>query len=67
MAKMTKQRRSLLIGELCRLSRNGWANARPEDYQPIEAELYGAPVQNARAGIIEALGGMNAKPQEVKT
>lgn len=40
---MTKRqmvkRRSDLIVELCKLSRNGWRDARPVDYQPLEAEL----------------------------
>jgi hypothetical protein len=38
---MSKQirRRSQIIRILSDLSRNGWANARPADYQPLEAEL----------------------------
>lgn len=38
---MTKnqRRRSEIIRQLCALSRSGWANARPEDYVPLEAEL----------------------------
>lgn len=32
-------RRSVIIGELAKLSRNGWAIARPCDYEPLEAEL----------------------------
>lgn len=41
MARKTapQKRRSALIAELSRLSRDGWAHARPEDYQPLEAEL----------------------------
>jgi hypothetical protein len=42
MNKLTKKqraRRSAIIAELCRLSRNGWANALPCDYVPLEAEL----------------------------
>lgn len=38
MSAKTKRRREL-IAELSRLSRNGWAHARPEDYQPLEREL----------------------------
>lgn len=34
-----RARRSAIIAELSRLSRNGWANARPCDYEPLEAEL----------------------------
>lgn len=34
-----RKRRRELIAELSRLSRNGWAGARPEDYQPLEREL----------------------------
>ena len=38
---MTKKqkRRSEIIKELTRLSRNGWANALPVDYEPLEAAL----------------------------
>lgn len=39
MTKVQRQRRSFLIKELSDLSRNGWANARPEDYIPLEKEL----------------------------
>lgn len=39
MTKAQRKRRSAIITELCALSRNGWAAARPEDYQPLEAEL----------------------------
>jgi hypothetical protein len=28
-----------IIKELCRLSRNGWRDARPRDYLPLEREL----------------------------
>jgi hypothetical protein len=34
-----KQRRTAIIKALSDLSRNGWANARPYDYEPLEAEL----------------------------
>lgn len=34
-----KQRRLQILKELSDLSRNGWANARPCDYQPLEDEL----------------------------
>lgn len=37
--KQRRARRSIIIGELCKLSRDGWANARPCDYQPLELEL----------------------------
>lgn len=33
------KRRSEIIRELCKLSRNGWENAKPCDYKPLEAEL----------------------------
>jgi hypothetical protein len=33
------KRRSAIIAELAYLSRNGWANARPVDYLPLEREL----------------------------
>lgn len=32
-------RRSAIIAELCRMSRDGWQNARPCDYEPLEREL----------------------------
>lgn len=31
--------RSQIIKMLCELSRNGWANAVPCDYEPLEREL----------------------------
>jgi hypothetical protein len=34
-----RKRKSDIIRALSDLSRNGWANARPEDYEPLEAEL----------------------------
>lgn len=34
-----QQRRSAIIKQLAELSRNGWANAKPYDYEPLEAEL----------------------------
>jgi hypothetical protein len=39
--KMTKnqKRRSEIIRELCKLSQGGWQNAKPCDYEPLEAEL----------------------------
>lgn len=36
---INRTRRSAILGELAKLSRNGWAGARPEDYQPLEQEL----------------------------
>lgn len=39
LTKKERNRRSLIIAELSRLSRNGWANARPDDYMPLEREL----------------------------
>jgi hypothetical protein len=36
---MKRSRRSEIIRQLCELSRNGWANARPCDYEPLEREL----------------------------
>jgi hypothetical protein len=41
MTKDDRKRRTFIIAELCRLSRDGWANARPCDYQALEAELSG--------------------------
>jgi hypothetical protein len=38
MSKNAK-RRSAIIAELSRLSRDGWANALPCDYEPLEREL----------------------------
>jgi hypothetical protein len=38
--RSAKQRRRIeIIKALSELSRNGWANSRPEDYLPLEAEL----------------------------
>lgn len=37
--KQRAARRAIIIAELSKLSRDGWAHARPEDYQPLEAEL----------------------------
>lgn len=34
-----RKRRSAIIHELARLSRNGWHDARSFDYQPLETEL----------------------------
>lgn len=39
MAKNQAKRRSEIIRQLSELSRNGWENARPSDYQPLEREL----------------------------
>jgi hypothetical protein len=46
-----RQRRSFIIGELCRLSRDGWKHARPCDYEPLERELreLPAPTRERRA------------------
>jgi hypothetical protein len=33
------ERRRKIIAQLCELSCNGWRNAKPCDYQPLEAEL----------------------------
>lgn len=38
MSKLLK-RRSVIIKELSDMSRDGWKNARPTDYLPLEAEL----------------------------
>ena len=37
--KQKQQRRSQIIRELSDLSRGGWKNAKPCDYQPLESEL----------------------------
>ncbi|MEY9247585.1 hypothetical protein [Bradyrhizobium elkanii] len=37
--KQRKRRRMALIRLLSDMSRNGWANARFEDYHPVEVEL----------------------------
>lgn len=37
--KQRAARRAIIMTELTKLSRDGWAHARPEDYQPLEAEL----------------------------
>jgi len=39
MTKKDKVRRSVIIHELSRLSRDGWRHAMPCDYLPLEAEL----------------------------
>lgn len=36
--KTTKRRREI-VAQLAELSRNGWENARPCDYEPLEQEL----------------------------
>lgn len=33
------RRRRAIVTELSRLSRNGWSDARPNDYLPLESEL----------------------------
>lgn len=37
--RQRKRRRLAVIRVLSDLSRNGWANARFEDYHPLEVEL----------------------------
>lgn len=32
-------RAAIIRSELVRMSRDGWKNAKPEDYQPLEREL----------------------------
>jgi hypothetical protein len=39
MTKKQNTRRIAIINELSRLSRNGWENAKPVDYAPLESEL----------------------------
>lgn len=39
MSRKNRKRRSEIIRILSYLSRNGWANARYEDYAALEAEL----------------------------
>jgi hypothetical protein len=34
-----KKRRDEILSQLVELSRNGWRNARPSDYEPLEREL----------------------------
>lgn len=36
-------RKAAIIRQLADLSRNGWANATPADYEPLEAELRSMP------------------------
>ena len=43
----SRKRRSIIIGQLCDLSKNGWANAKPCDYEPLERELRGEPKEAA--------------------
>ena len=38
-----RAKRSAIIAELSRLSRDGWRNAKPCDYEPLERELVEAP------------------------
>lgn len=33
------KRRAEIIRQLCELSRNGWRDAKPSDYEPLEREL----------------------------
>lgn len=39
MNRRDRKRRIEIIRQLCELSRDGWRNARYEDYAPLEAEL----------------------------
>lgn len=39
MTRDQKKRRTAIIKELSRLSRNGWRDARPCDYEPLEREI----------------------------
>jgi hypothetical protein len=39
LSRAEKKRRDEIIGQLVELARNGWANARPCDYEPLEKEL----------------------------
>ena len=43
MKKLTKKqqqtRRTVILTELANMSHNGWRNALPSDYLPLEAEL----------------------------
>ena len=49
LSRKERARYRLLIDELCRLSRNGWAHARPSDYQPLEAEYRALAAKIARS------------------
>ena len=37
--KQMQKRRSIIVHQLCEMSREGWKNAKMSDYQPLEAEL----------------------------
>lgn len=37
--KRLRERRSIIVRQLCDLSRDGWRHAKPCDYQPLEREL----------------------------
>ena len=37
--KHLRERRSAIVKELSRMSRNSWRDARSSDYWPLEAEL----------------------------
>lgn len=39
MTKKQRARRTAIIKQLSELSRDGWKNTKPCDYQPLEAEL----------------------------
>lgn len=39
MTRKDRARRTAIIKELSDLSRDGWASARPCDYEPLEREL----------------------------
>lgn len=55
----TRKRRTQIIKELSDLSRNGWANARPCDYEPLERELTAIDLANVEAAhrLVAAKGG----------
>jgi hypothetical protein len=38
--KRDAARSRIIISELTKMSRNGWRDARPSDYRPLEAELH---------------------------
>ncbi len=37
--KQLRERRRIIVHQLCEMSRDGWRNAKMSDYQPLEAEL----------------------------
>ena len=48
MNKRDAARSSVIIRKLTKMSRNGWRDARPSDYRPLEIELRKLTVKEAK-------------------